>query len=141
VQATAQHLQEVVAGSDDPYERLHLFVGEYYRLCSPAPEGAPPRIGPAPVAEFAQQLLAGHPKEAAAAFMPLVALLEGLLDAAGSAGVLRPGLQNRRITGIVLQAVMFHAFATTISGEPRQADDDAGELWDLLFLGIGVEKP
>lgn len=138
VQATAQHLRTVIAGSDDPFDRLRLFVGEYYRLCSPTPAGGPARIGPAPVAEFAQQLLTGHPKEAAAAFMPLVTLFEALLDDAEADGALRPGLQHRRLAGIVLQAVMFHSFATTISGEPRQADDDAGDLWDLLLLGIGT---
>ncbi len=138
VQATAAHLREVIAGNDDAFERLHLFVGEYYRLCSPTPEGGPARIGPAPVAEFAQQLLAGHPKEAAAAFMPLVTLLEGLLVDAEAAGVLRPRLDHRRLAGIVLQAIMFHSFATTISGSPRRSDDDAGDLWDLLLLGIGV---
>ena len=66
-------------------------------------------------AEFAQQLLTQHPREAAAAFVPLVTLLEGLLEEASEAGAIRSGLDHRRITGVVLQAVMFNAFADTIS--------------------------
>ena len=39
-----------------------------------------------------------------------------LLDDADGGGRLRPGLDRRRITGVVLQATMFNAFAATISG-------------------------
>ena len=38
------------------------------------------------MAEFAQQLLTTHPKEAARAFAPLVALFEELLQEAVAAG-------------------------------------------------------
>ena len=74
------------------------------------------RRGPAPaLVEFAQQLLTSHPKEAAHAFEPIVELLGRLLEEAEAAGALRPGLDLQRITGVVLQATMFSAFASTIS--------------------------
>jgi hypothetical protein len=94
------------------------------------------------MAEFAQQLLTSHPDEAARAFIPLVSLLTELLDDAASAGAIRSGLEHDRIAGIVLQAIMFNAFATTISGEAgRQSGAAAAEeLWDVLFQGVGAGR-
>jgi AcrR family transcriptional regulator len=92
------------------------------------------------MAEFAQQLLTAHPKEASRAFAPVVSLLEEVLDQAAAAGVIRPGVHNQRIAGVLLQAIMFNAFADTISGSPvGPADDAADELWDLILHGIGAD--
>jgi AcrR family transcriptional regulator len=142
VRTTTEHLSTVLEQEDDPFERLHRFVVEYYRACRPGRRGKPAgKQDPAPIAEFAQQLLTAHPKEAARAFAPLVALLEELLDEAATAGAVREDVRNRRIAGIVLQAIMFNAFADTISGAPGGPDDDAGdELWALLLRGIGTDK-
>jgi AcrR family transcriptional regulator len=140
VRATADHLRTVVGEEQDPLERVHRFAVEYYRLCRPTPKGRPSkkRVAPA-MAEFAQQLLTSHPKEASRAFVPLVSLLDELLDDAEAAGTLRSGLPHRRITGVVLQAIMFNAFATTISGASSRTDgDDAETLWALLLGGIGT---
>ena len=89
--------------------------------------------------EFAQQLLTEHPKEAAKAFVPLVTLFDQVLDEAAEAGAIRPDLSNSRLAGVVLQAVMFNAFATTISSTLIRSEDagaDAEELWDLLLNGM-----
>jgi AcrR family transcriptional regulator len=141
VRTTADHLIEVVADEPDPLERLHIFATEYYRMCRPAPKVRATRKVPvAAMAEFAQQLLTEHPKEASRAFLPVVSLLESLLDEAVESGQLRRGLDHRMLAGIILEAVMFNVFAITISGAPNRADDDgAGEaLWELLLLGIGA---
>ena len=60
--------------------------------------------------------------------------------AAAAAGEIRPGLDYRRISGVVLQATMFNAFATAISGSSFELDADAEPetLWDLLLRGIGT---
>jgi AcrR family transcriptional regulator len=138
VRTTAGHLEAQVAAEDDPMERLRIFLQEYYRLCTPPPPGkrATKRTpNPLAIAEFAQQLLTAHPREAAQAFRPLVTLLERLLDDAGEQGQLRPGLDHQRIAGVLLQAVMFNAFASTISGSPVR--DRAHEaLWDLALHGL-----
>ena len=137
VRSTAEQLAERTATEDDPLERLHVFIVEYYRLCTPAPKGrANSKAGPNPlaIAEFAQQLLTAHPKEASQAFRPLVGLLEQILDQAAAAGSLRPDLDHRRIAGVLLQSVMFNAFASTISGSSLRHGDDA--LWDLAVRGI-----
>lgn len=139
VRATADHLREVVRDEADPLERLHRFAVEYYRMCRPGRRPAAKKTpNPVAIAEFAQQLLTQHPKEAARAFLPLVSLFEELLDAAAEAGAIRPGLRHTQIAGVVLQAIMFNAFATTIVGASPRSDGDDGSdaLWDLLLHGI-----
>jgi AcrR family transcriptional regulator len=142
VRSTADHLREVVAGVDEPVDRLHDFATEYYRLCRPSSKGRAARNRPTPaMSEFAQQLLTSHPKEASQAFGPLVALLVGLLDDAEQAGAIRPAVEHTRLAGIILQAIMFNAFATTISGESarKSGADGADELWNLILHGISTE--
>ncbi len=68
------------------------------------------------MAEFAQQLLTEHPKEAARVFSPLVALFEEVLDGAASAGAVRTGPRHGPIVGVVLEAIMFNSFSSTIGG-------------------------
>jgi AcrR family transcriptional regulator len=134
IRNVAARLQDTIADVDEPLERVHRFVVEYYRICRP---------GPAPaVVDFAQQLLTSHPKEAAWAFAPLVAMLEELLSDAAAADDIRPGLDHRRIAGVVLQATMFNAFSTAISGSSFAVDADieAEILWGLLLRGIGTES-
>jgi AcrR family transcriptional regulator len=141
VRSTAEQLRELVAEEDDPLERVHRFAVEYYRMCRPAAKSRAKRAPtPAAMAEFAQQLLTAHPKEAARAFVPLVSLFEELLNDAEAAGAIRPDLNHLRMVGVVLQAIMFNAFATTISGSSARSDrdDPAEALWDVLLHGVGV---
>lgn len=140
VRTTAEQLRELISQQDDPLERLRVFAVEYYHACRPAPKARSARKVPvATLAEFAQQLLTEHPKEASRVFVPLISLFEELLDEAAQAGRIRAGLQHRRIAGVVLQAIMFNAFSTTISGSLARTDDAAAadEVWDLLLHGIG----
>jgi AcrR family transcriptional regulator len=139
VRSTAAHLEQVVADDDEPLARLRRFTVEYYRLCQPSPKARSAAKAPGPaMAEFAQQLLTQHPKEASRAFVPLVEILEQLLDDAAAAGAIRSGLPHRRLAGIMLQSVMFNLFSATISGSPAGEDDGAraDEYWDLVLRGI-----
>jgi AcrR family transcriptional regulator len=141
VRTTAAHLQEAVDATDVPLDRLHVFLVEYYKICHVNPRGRVSKKQPAPaMAEFAQQLLTDHPKEASRAFIPLVELLEGLLDEAVAAGDLQAGLNNQRIAGVLLQAIMFNAFASTISGSSVRGEPGEGaeELWRLVLGGIAA---
>jgi AcrR family transcriptional regulator len=139
VRTAAEHLRKVVADEADPGVRLHRAAVEYYQMCRPVQEeGATgPKASPA-LAEFAQQLLTAHPKEAARAFVPLVTLFEQLLADAAEAGAVRSDLAHRRTAGVLLQAIMFNAFAMTISGASVRPDggDAAEELWTLVLHGI-----
>jgi len=146
VRSTAEHLHEVVAEEDDPLRRLHRFAVEHYLLCRPTPKPrSAKKSGPAPaaMAEFGQQLLTERPKEASRAFVPVVSLFEQLLDEAAAAGVIRPGLHHRHVAGVLLQAIMFNAFAATISGSSIRPDGNeaAEELWVLILHGIGTAEP
>ena len=143
VRSAAEYLREAVdrEPADDSLARLRCYVIEHHELCRPAPraKSSNKTITLRAMGEFAQQLLTEHPKEAARAFVPMVALLDELLDAAGEAGVVRPRLGGSRIAGTILQAVMFNAFAATISGTPiTEGGDDADELWDFILHGIGI---
>lgn len=141
VASTVAYLRDRVAQEDEPLERLHTFVTEYYDLCRPArSDKAAPEGGLPIMAEFAWQLLTEHPKEAARGFAPLVALFAELLDEAAAAGVVRADVRTARAIGVVLEAIMFNAFSSTIGGaSTRSADDGAAEeLWDVLFHGIGA---
>jgi AcrR family transcriptional regulator len=141
VRSTAEQLREQVEQEDNALDRLHRFVVEYYRVCRPAPKSKAAKKAPVtPVMiEFAQQLLTRHPAEAARAFAPLVALFGEVLDDAAEAGMVRDGLRHRPIAGIVLEAIMFNVFSTTIGGTSARVDggDPAEELWDLILNGIG----
>ncbi len=140
VRSTAEALHKKIAHEEDPLERLHRFVVEYYRMCRPARSGKTAKLPTTQVmVDFAQQLLTAHPAEAARAYAPLVALFGEVLDEAGAAGAVRPGLRNGPIAGIVLEAIMFNAFSSTIGGTPvvTATGDPADELWDFVLNGIG----
>ena len=139
VRSTAEFLRERIAEEDDPLGRLRRFVVEYYRICRPTGKVAKGKRGPTPaLAEFAQQLLTAQPSEAARAFAPLVSVFEEVLGDAVAAGVVRDNMTGRRVAGVVLEAIMFNAFSTTIGGPlaEDQRGDPAEELWDLLLHGI-----
>jgi AcrR family transcriptional regulator len=138
VRKAAETLRAAVDQEGDPLSRLHRFAIEYYRLCRPGPKTRGGKKGPNALAQFAQQLLTDHPQEASRAFIPLLSLLEELLDEAADAGVVREGLRHDRVAGVMLQAIMFNAFTATISASSgRQArGDSAEELWDFLLHGL-----
>jgi AcrR family transcriptional regulator len=141
VTQTVAYLRERLSGVEDPLERLHRFVIEYYEACRPVPNGKARKGLPPIMGEFAQQLLTQHPKEAARAFTPLVAMFGELLDEAANAGSVRPGLPSKRAIGVVLEAVMFNAFSSTIGGASNRdgGQSAAEELWDLLAHGMLTE--
>jgi len=139
VRSTADELRGRIKDEKKPLDRLHRFVIEYYAVCRPTPKGKGKKKAPLALAEFAQQLMTAHPHEATRAFAPLVSLFDEVLDEAVAAGAVRRDLSRRRIAGVVLEAIMFNAFSTTISGSAREPGgrDPAEELWDLLVHGIG----
>ncbi len=140
VSSTTGRLHEEVAREDDPLERLHRLVVEYYRLCRPTEEtDAGEKRQVQVMGEFAQQLLTQHPKEAARVFAPLVSLFDDVLSEATVAGSVRSGLRHGPIVGIVLEVVMFNTFSSTIGGQSLRADEDSAEdLWSLILNGIGA---
>ncbi len=89
------------------------------------------------MAEFGQQLITAHPKEASKAFEPIVALFADVMEAAMEAGAIRRTGHPTMMTGVILQAIMFNGFATTISGSVwPEGSDPAMEFWELLYEGL-----
>jgi len=140
VRSTADRLEELTRGEEDPRQRLHRFVVEYYRMCLPAPDGRASKNNPTPVlAEFNHQLLTSHQDEASRAFAPLVGLLETILAEAAEAGVVRPGLERDDVAGVILSTIMFNAaYSATISGHSGVVDGEraADDIWQLISSGI-----
>jgi AcrR family transcriptional regulator len=139
VRSTAESIRERIGDEPDALERLHRFVIEYYWLCHPTAKKTGKKKRALALAEFAQQLMTTRPTEATRVYEPAVSLFEDVLEDAVAAGVVRAELSRRRIAGVILEAIMFNAFSTTISGSTAEADggDPAEELWDLVIHGIG----
>ncbi len=141
VRSTTDLLSERISKEEGAFDRLHRFVVEYYRLCRPSAHGKSQKKAPTTsvMVDFAQQLLTGHPRDAAMAFAPLVSLFEQLLEEAAAEGSIRSGLRSSPIAGVVLEVIMFNAFSATIGGANTQDEvvDPAEELWDLIVHGIG----
>jgi AcrR family transcriptional regulator len=129
IRTTAAHLVGHAADIDDPVERLHALVVEYHRLCRVQPSRSSKKLPGRSMSEFAQQLLTSHPTEAAQCFAPLVEVFESAV-----AGVVED-LDARQTAGVLLEAIMFNAFARTISDTPPR-DDDAEVLWQLFSRGL-----
>jgi AcrR family transcriptional regulator len=144
VRSSAEQLSAIVDESPSaPVRRLETFVVAYHRMCRPVRgrgRGGKKAPVPAIMMEFAQQLLTSHPAEAARAYAPMTSLCHSLLSDAVSSGAVRTDIDLDRLTGIVLQAIMFNAFATTISGSTGASSpagtDPGEEFWSLLFRGI-----
>ena len=142
VLSTTESLRALVAKEDTARDRLHTFVIEYYKACRPyrKTRGSKPRATPA-MAQFAQQLLTAQPAEAARVFVPVVTFFEQVLAEAADEGLVRADLARHRVAGIVLQAIMFNAFARAIVGEwDVERGDPAEDMFDLVLNGIGTGK-
>ncbi len=141
VRFSADELSRVVAGVDDPGERVHRFVVEYHRICEPLDDIRPaiaPKRGQAPaMSEFGQQLMTAHPKEASKAFAPVVLMFTELLREAARAGAVRDLDQPVMTASVILQGVLFNSFSVVISGStwPLTADP-AEEYWQLVSRGL-----
>ena len=114
------------------------FFVEYFRMCRPHAAGSPPR-GPRPHWSSSPSSCSRRTRTRRRTRSRRSSSCSGrLLEEAEAAGALRPGLDRRRITGVVLQATMFNAFASMISA-PRAGRRRCDEvLWDLLLRGIGT---
>jgi AcrR family transcriptional regulator len=137
VRTSAEKLEALIAGDQDPVARLQRLVVEYYRMCRPSRRGRAAKALTPGMMEFAQELMTSQPEEASRAFVPLVALFERVLADAAAAGAVRSDID---VTGVLLQAIMFNAFAMTIGGAHGRTADDAEQLWDLMLNGIGSRR-
>jgi AcrR family transcriptional regulator len=142
IRATAAHLSTAVESASDPLDGIRIFVTEYYRMCRGHPSQPDTQVPSRAFGNFAHQLLYNHPSEAGQAFVPLVQLLRRLLDEAAAADAIDPTLDREQVAGVVLQAIMFNAFATTITGSSTDEAPGRGDLlWQLLVRGLTGQPP
>ena len=140
IRASANSLAAAIEGVDDPVERLRIFVTEYYRICRLGqPQRSEALLPSRAMGPFGHQLLFDHPEEASRTFAPLVSILEQVLTDAANSGAIRSDLDPEQVAGIVLQAIMFYAFAVTVTGAVSDETPGRGELlWQLLINGLGT---
>lgn len=140
VRRSEETLRAHLEGVDDPLERLHRLVVEYYIFAGTG-RSKPGKSGQAAPAlsQFAQSLITDHPLEVAGAFEPVRLLFEEVLGEAVSAGVVRGGSRPRRRAAVLLQTVNFNAYVMTSVDTARNRREEraaAEELWDLLLHGL-----
>jgi hypothetical protein len=96
------------------------------------------------MAEFCHQLLTAHQTEASRAFVPLVSLLETVLDDAAKSGDVPSDLNHAEVAGVILSTIMFNAaYAQTISGNEgaQNGEHAAAQLWEFLSRGLVTSRP
>jgi hypothetical protein len=77
--------------------------------------------------QFAHQLLFDHPSEASEAFETARLHPAPVLVEAAAARAIRSEVDDEEVAGVILQAIMFNAFATTITGSASDETPGRGE--------------
>jgi hypothetical protein len=81
-------------------------------------------------------LLVSHPSEVKVAHAPLHTLLTELMEDAHAAGLLRPGINPRRIAAMTMQTVMFIAQSSADTDEGAVHPISSEEVWDFCAHGF-----
>jgi hypothetical protein len=80
-----------------------------------------------------------HPTEVKVAHAPLLALLAELTEEASEAGLLREGINPRRMAAMTMQTVMFVAQSSGGADEAAPHPITADEVWDFCSHGFAAE--
>jgi AcrR family transcriptional regulator len=129
---SADQIRAAVAGQTDPIERLRVAFQLLFESSRPDPTAKRPLF-----TDFAPRLLVSHPSEVKIAHAPLLALLTELMEQASAAGVLRAGVNPRRMAAMAMQTVMFVSQSSgseDIAITPISAD----EVWDFCSHGFAL---
>jgi AcrR family transcriptional regulator len=129
---SADQIRAATAGQSDPLEALKVAIELLFESSRPDPTAKRPLF-----TDFAPRLLVSHPSEVKIAHAPLVALLTELMEKASEAGVLRPGLNPRRIAAMTMQTVMFVAQSSG-SDDIAVKPISAQEVWDFCAHGFAA---
>ena len=127
----ADQIRAAAAGQSDPLKQLKVAVQLLFALSRPDPATQRPLF-----TDFAPHLLLSHPAEVKVARAPLLGLLTELMTAAEAAGQLRPSMKARRAAALTMQAVMFIAQSSGVSGDENAHPISADEVWDFCAAGF-----
>ena len=130
---SAEQIRAATATEDDPLGRLKVAIQLLFESSRPDPTAKRPLF-----TDFAPRLLVSHPSEVKVAHAPLLALLTELMEEAGAAGQLRPGINPKRMAAMTMQTVMFVAQQSGDSGEGVGHPITADEVWDFCSHGFAA---
>lgn len=131
------NLREIALAGDDPLDRLRLCVVTLYEWCERKPLDHPPSPHRSirSMSGFLFDLLGSDPARATHTTAPLFELILELLVDACDAGVVRSEHVTRS-AALLLQTVMFNAFATSIEGDEAAHREHAEQMWQFCLHGI-----
>jgi AcrR family transcriptional regulator len=133
------NLREVAMAGDDPLDRLRIAVVTLYEWCERKPLGHPPSPHRSirSMGEFLFDLLGTDAARATGTIAPLFDLMLELVADAREASEIRADHLSRS-AALVLQTVMFNAFATPIEGDEAAHRELAEEMWQFCLHGISA---
>jgi AcrR family transcriptional regulator len=130
---SADQIRAATASQGDPLERLRIAIQLLFESSRPDPTAKRPLF-----TDFAPRLLVSHPSEVKIAHAPLVALLTELMEEASEAGVLRDGVNPKRMAAMTMQTVMFVAQSSG-SDDATIKPISAEEVWEFCAHGFSAE--
>ena len=130
---SADQIRAATAGQSDPLERLKVAIQLLFESSRPDPAAKRPLF-----TDFAPRLLVSHPAEVKVAHAPLLTLLTELIEEAGAAVKLRPGINPKRMAAMTMQTVMFVAQSSGDSDEGTIHPITADEMWDFCAHGFAA---
>ena len=130
---SADQIRAATASQSDPLERVKVAIQLLFESSRPDPTAKRPLF-----TDFAPRLLVSHPSEVKIAHAPLVALLTELMEQAHDAGVLRSGINPKRMAAITMQTVMFVAQSSG-SDDATIKPISADEVWEFCAHGFSAE--
>jgi AcrR family transcriptional regulator len=128
---SADQIRAATEGQSDPRERLEVAIKLLFEASRPDPTAKRPLF-----TDFAPRLLVSHPSEVKVAHAPLHTLLTELMEDAHAAGLLRPGINPRRIAAMTMQTVMFIAQSSADTDEGAVHPISSEEVWDFCAHGF-----
>jgi AcrR family transcriptional regulator len=130
---SADQIRAATSSQKDPLERLKVAVQLLFESSRPDPTAKRPLF-----TDFAPRLLVSHPAEVKIAYMPLLALLTVLIEAAAEAGRLRAGVNAKRMAAMTMQTVTFVAQSGGGSDDATTHPITADEVWDFCAHGLAA---
>lgn len=130
---SAEQIRAATAGQTDPLDRLKVAIQLLFESSRPDPAARRPLF-----TDFAPRLLVSHPSEVKIAHAPLLALLTELMQEASEAGLLRSGINARRMAAMTMQTVMFVAQSSGGIEEGGPKPITADEVWDFCAHGFSA---
>jgi AcrR family transcriptional regulator len=130
---SAEQIRAATASEDDPKARLKIAIQLLFESSRPDPTAKRPLF-----TDFAPRLLVSHPSEVKIAHAPLLALLTELMEEAGAAGELRPGINPKRMAAMTMSTVMFVAQSSSDAEDGTAHPLTADEVWDFCANGFAA---